>query len=67
MGKVNYTLRARNGVVTFKTGRYVESFDIRDLSIYESWERIRFAALTAGITLNEDTVTKLLREVKGLD
>jgi len=53
-------------VVTFKYGRYVESFDVEMLGAYETYERIRYAAITAGLSLNDETMAELLREAKGL-
>lgn len=62
-----FTLRrTRDGVVTFKYGRYVESFDVEMLGAYETYERIRYAAITAGLSLNDETMAELLREAKGL-
>jgi hypothetical protein len=66
MGKVNYHITERNKVVTFRYGRYIESFDIQDLGVYETYERVKYAAITAGLKLSEDTLEKLLREVRGL-
>jgi hypothetical protein len=66
VGKLVYSIAERKGVVTFTYGRYVESFDIRGLGMYEVYERIRFAALTAGLPLSQDSLEQLLREVKRL-
>jgi hypothetical protein len=66
MTKLVYTITNHQGVVTFKYGRYVESFDIRDLGFLQTYERIKFAAITAGLPLTEETLEDLFREVKGL-
>ena len=35
-------------VVTFKCGRYVESVDVEVLGMVETWERLKWAAITCG-------------------
>lgn len=66
MANVSYSIASHNGTVTFRYGRYVESFDIRDLGFLQTYERIKFAAITAGLPLTEQTLEDLFREVKGL-
>jgi hypothetical protein len=66
MAEVHYSITSHNGTVTFRYGKYVESFDIRDLGFLQTYERIKFAAITAGLPLNEDTLQDLFREIKGL-
>lgn len=58
--------RTKNGVVTFKFEGYIESFDVQVLGVYETYERIRWAAITAGITLTEVSMEQLLLEARGL-
>jgi hypothetical protein len=63
---LKFSIEERDKVVTFRYNRYVESFDISLLGMYETYERVKYAALTAGLPLNETTLEQLLREVRGL-
>ena len=64
MTSVSYTLTRKGSVVTFKCGKYIESFDVEMLGWYETYERVKYAAITAGVSLNEDTIEKLMKEVR---
>jgi len=67
MAKQVFTLRRnRDGTVTFKTGRYRESFDARDKGLYETYEYIKMLAVTAGMSLSQELLEDLLREARGL-
>ncbi len=62
----SYSLRRSGHVVTFKAGRYIEAFDVSVLGIFDTAERIKWAAITCGIRLNEQTLHDLLLEARGL-
>lgn len=49
--------------ITVRIDRYTESFDTTMMSRSEAYDRIRWAAITAGAPLNEETVIRILREV----
>jgi len=67
VSKKSFTLRRnKDGTVTFRCGRYVESFDARDKGLLETYEYIRVAAVTAGLSLSEESLADLMREVRGL-
>lgn len=67
MARESFKLDNKNGTVTFKYGSFVESFDIEFLGPYDTFERIRYAAITAGISLSDETLEQLLREVKNFE
>jgi hypothetical protein len=58
--------RNRDGTVTFRSGRYVEHIDVRMLGMLETYEAIRYAAVTAGVSLTDDLLAELLREARNL-
>lgn len=65
--KATITLRRnRDGTVTFKYGRYVESFDVEGKGLYETYEAIKWIAVTAGISLSESDLQDLYQEARGL-
>lgn len=66
MAMARYSITERDKVVTFRYRGYVESFDISNLGMYETYERVKYAALTAGLRLDHSTLEKLLREVRRL-
>lgn len=63
--------RNADGTATFRTighnGRpYVEHIDTRDLGMFQTYERLKYAAITAGMSLSEQTLHDLFRIAKGL-
>lgn len=68
----DFTLRPNaDGTATFRARRpdgrrYVEHFDVRDKGLVETYEAIRWSAVTAGLPLGEDMLEDLMREVRGL-
>lgn len=67
MSKKQFLLtRSTKGIVTFQYGKYIESFDVEVVGIYETYERIKWAAITAGLTLTEETMEQLTQEARGL-
>ena len=67
MAKKSFILRRnKDGTVTFRSGRYVEHFDPRDKGLLQTYDCIKFAAVTAGISLTQETLEDLMREARGL-
>jgi hypothetical protein len=72
MTRKSFILRRNaDGTVTFKTrkpnGRwYVEHFSTDDKGLLQTYEYIKAAAVTAGISLSEPLLEELLREAQGL-
>jgi hypothetical protein len=56
-----------DGTVTFKFGRYIEHIDMRHLGLFESYEALKYAAITAGLSLSEEPLEELFRIARGLD
>jgi hypothetical protein len=66
--KKTFTIRRnKDGTVTFRTKTFVEHFDGRDKGMLETYEYIKTLAVTAGISLNQETLEELLRDVRGLN
>lgn len=66
MAKKSFTIRkSKNGIVTIKSGGYIESIDVRDKTPPQKFERIRWAILTAGFAFTED-VEKMVRKELGM-
>lgn len=67
MARKTFTIKRHgDGTVTFRSGRYVENIDIRYKGMLETYEAIKYAAISAHIVLNQDTLEEVLREAKGL-
>ena len=67
MSRKTFSLRRlRSGVVVFRYGSYIESFDVEVIGPLQTYERNKWAAITAGLQLNQDTLDDLMREAKGL-
>jgi len=49
--------------ITVRVDRYTESFDTTLMDRAEAYDRIKWAAITAGANLNELSVLEILREV----
>jgi hypothetical protein len=63
--------RNRDGTVTLRAAlpdgrKYVEHFDVESKGLLETFESVRFAALTAGLHLSDRSLEDLLREARGL-
>lgn len=58
--------RHKDGTVTFKFGRYIEHFIVSDKTYVETYEYIKWTAITAGLQLNQETLEDLLRRVRNL-
>lgn len=58
--------RNRDGTITFRFGRYVEHIGIEGKGFLQIYESIKYAAITAGLSLTDSHVEELLREVQGL-
>lgn len=66
--KRSFTVRRHvDGTVTFKSERYIEHIDVRHLGLLETYEALKYAAITAGLSLNEHTLEELFRLARGLD
>lgn len=72
MAKKSFSVRRNaDGTVTFKTrkpnGRwYYEHIDVQHKGMLETYDAIRYAAVTAGLSLSEPLLEDLLREARGL-
>jgi hypothetical protein len=66
MARRTFTLRRTGSTVVFKSGDYVESFDVEVLGAYQTWERIKWAAFTSGVSLSDVVLEELLLEARGL-
>lgn len=66
MVKTVRVTRAGN-TITVRVGRYSESFDTSLMERAEAYDRIKWAAITAGATLNDISVLEILREVYDAD
>lgn len=65
--KRSFTLRRNSdGTVTFRSGKYIEHFDPREKGLMETYEHIRIAAVTAGLSLSQPLLEELLHEARGL-
>ena len=65
--KTTFTLRRnRDGTATFRYGRYVEHIDPRHLGLMQTYEAIKYAAITAGLPLTEETLLDLMQTARGL-
>jgi hypothetical protein len=61
-------LRANaDGTATFRFGNYVEHFDAANLGLLETYERCRYAAVAAGLSLTPERLEELMRAAKGLE
>jgi hypothetical protein len=49
-----------DGTLTLRRDRYIETIDLREKSPFERYEAIRWAALTAGVQLDEDHLAELV-------
>ena len=58
--------RNKDGTATFRYGRYVESFDVEGKGLYETYEAIKWIAITAGIELSDGVLEEFFREARGL-
>ena len=62
MAKKTFTIRkSQSGIVTIKSGGYIESIDLRDKRPPEKFEAVRWAILTAGFAFTEE-VEKIVRK-----
>lgn len=61
--------RHKDGTVTLRCPetRYVEHIDASGKGYMETYEAVRFAAITAGFSPTADDLMELFREAKGLD
>lgn len=58
--------RYKDGTARVKIGRYVEVIDARNLSLYETYDAVRWAAITGGMPLNDETAEEMMRVARGL-
>jgi hypothetical protein len=63
--------RNADGTATFRVRRenrsdYIEHFDPRIQGPVQTWEQLKWAAVTAGFGLSDDMLEQLMREVRGL-
>jgi hypothetical protein len=58
--------RNADGTATFKYGKYRESFEVVNKGYVETYEAIKYAAITAGIVLSEEILDEFLHEAKQL-
>ena len=58
--------RNKDNTVTVRFGDYVEHFDISTKGMYETYEYIKYAMISAGLSPDGETLEELLREVKQL-
>jgi hypothetical protein len=62
MAKKTFTLRSNaDGTITFRYDRYVEHFERK--GPFDTYENIKWAAISAGINLDEHTLTQLYQEL----
>lgn len=53
--------RNKDGSLTVKVNRYIESVDPRHLSRDELVDRVKWIAVTGGLSLEQETVRDMLR------
>lgn len=56
--------RNADGTATVRIGRYVEHLMAQYMSPYELYEALRYACITAGIPVSDETTTELYRIVR---
>jgi hypothetical protein len=62
--KRSYSLRLnKDGTITFRSGTYIEHFEMQGLT--ETYDRVKYAAVCADISLNEATLERDLKELLG--
>jgi hypothetical protein len=49
--------------ISVRVGAYVEAFDTTLMTRADAYDRIKWAAITAGASLNDVSVLEILREV----
>lgn len=65
--KKTFTIRRnKDETITFRYGGYVEHLGIEGKGMLQIYEGIKYAAITAGLSLTEETLEELLRESQGL-
>jgi hypothetical protein len=64
--KVVSLRRYADGTVEFRAGSYRETIDAANLGDWETYEWIKWAAITAGISLTEEYLEELFREARGM-
>jgi hypothetical protein len=66
MGEKTISVRkSKSGIVTIKSGGYVESIDVRMKTPPQKFEAVRWAILTAGFVFTED-IEKMVRNELGM-
>jgi hypothetical protein len=53
--------KSREGVLTVKVNRYVETIDPRELNRGEMFERLRWACVTGGVEVENETIYEIMR------
>jgi hypothetical protein len=58
--------RYKDGTARVRIGRYVEIIEVANLSLYETFDAIRWAAITGGLPINDETAEEMMRVARGL-